>query len=64
METQIIKHHIPVPFLLLAVLIAAGCSVSNNPQREQLKGLQKGRIKDGESAMFGSIIKKGDIKLP
>ena len=63
METQIIKHHIPVPFLLLAVLISAGCSVSNNPQREQLKGLQKGRIKDDSSYIYRLPYEEGKSHL-
>lgn len=46
---QVNKVHIIVSF---AVLFLAGCAVSNNPQRHQIKQLQKGIIKDDTSFVY------------
>jgi murein DD-endopeptidase MepM/ murein hydrolase activator NlpD len=34
------------------ILLLAGCAVSNNPQRKELKLLQKGKIKDDSSFVY------------
>ncbi len=41
-------------YIIAAVLLflSAGCSVSNNPQRKQLKLLQKGKLKDDSSFIY------------
>ena len=39
-----------IAYLLTVILI--GCSVSNNPQRKELKLLQKGIIKDDSSFVY------------
>jgi murein DD-endopeptidase MepM/ murein hydrolase activator NlpD len=41
-------------YIIAAVLLflTAGCSVSNNPQRKQLKLLQKGKLKDDSSFIY------------
>jgi hypothetical protein len=38
--------------IMLPILFLAGCAVSNNPQREQMKLLQKGILKDDSSFVY------------
>ena len=39
-------------FLLFVMVYALGCAVSNNPQRKEIKQLQKGIIKDDTSFVY------------
>ena len=46
---RLIALHTLASFLLLILI---GCSVSNNPQRAELKQLQKGKLKDDSSFIY------------
>lgn len=46
-------------FLLVTVLLASSCSVSNNPLRKEVKLLQKGVIKDDTSYVYDLPYKPG-----
>ena len=46
---RFIALHTLASFLLLVLI---GCSVSNNPQRAELKQLQKGKLKDDSSFIY------------
>jgi len=50
-------------FLLLAVCATAGCAVSNNPQRTQIRQLQKGIIKDDTSFVYHLPFEKNKSHL-
>ena len=45
------KNLIPALFFFF-ILLAAGCAVSNNPLRKEIKLLQKGKIKDDSSYVY------------
>ena len=48
MKNNSVLHIIGAALLFLL----AGCSVSNNPQRKELKLLQKGKLKDDSSFIY------------
>ncbi len=65
METKKINRgcfYIIISFLLLMVVFT-GCAVSNSPQREQMKGLQKGSIKDDSSFVYHLPYEEGRSHL-
>lgn len=47
----------------LAVLVLCSCSVSNNPQRKQVKLLQKGKLKDDTSYVYALPYERGKSYL-
>ncbi len=49
--------------LLLLLFVVAGCAVSNNPQRSELKKLQKGIIKDDSSYIYHLPYETGKTHL-
>ncbi|HAO46809.1 MAG TPA: M23 family metallopeptidase [Ferruginibacter sp.] len=49
--------------LLLLLFVVAGCAVSNNPQRSELKKLQKGIIKDDSSYIYHLPYEPGKTHL-
>lgn len=64
METQAIKKSTGILYALtLLIAITTGCAVSNNPQREELKGLQKGIIKDDSSFIYQLPYETGKTHL-
>ncbi len=54
---MLLLNKINIVLLLLAIGIF-GCAVSNNPQRKQIKALQKGIIKDDTSFVYHLPFKK------
>jgi len=64
METQAIKRSTGILYALtLLIAITTGCAISNNPQREELKGLQKGIIKDDSSFVYQLPYEAGKTHL-
>jgi murein DD-endopeptidase MepM/ murein hydrolase activator NlpD len=45
--------------LLFAIILLAACSVSNNPLRKEVKLLQKGKVKDDTSYVYGLPYEEG-----
>lgn len=58
-----IRYPVHTGFCLTVLLTLGACSVSNNPQREHLKGLQKGRIKDDSSYIYHLPYEPGKTHL-
>lgn len=59
MITKLIR----VFFLPVCMICFAGCSVSNNPQRKELKLLQKGIIKDDSSFVYHLPYEENKVHL-
>ena len=50
-------------FIVLIIVVATGCSVSNNPQRTQIRKLQKGIIKEDTSFVYSLPYQKNKKHL-
>jgi hypothetical protein len=46
-------------FLFFLLIVTAGCYVSKNPMRDDIRRLQKGKIKDDSSYVYGLPFEEG-----
>ena len=50
-------------YLLIMVYILTGCYVSKNPMRDEVRGLQKGKVKEDTSYVYALPYEEGKVTL-